>query len=295
VRAGCDGRVLIVSVRDDGCGIRGVRPPDLTGGHGIPGMRERAEVLGGELCVESPPEGGTLVELRVPLAQRHPTERARVLLVDDHAAIREAIALAFAQDDEFIVAGQAASLAEARGMLDGIDVAIVDLELPDGDGAELIRDVRAQDPSIQTLVLSAHADRRRVARAVEKGAAAVLGKTTHLHEVVSAVRRMRAGETLMPLEEVIELLRFAGLQRERELSERQLIESLTPRELEVLELLAAGLDSASIARRLCISPRTERNHVANILAKLGVHSQLQAVVFALRHDVVRVSREPAEF
>ena len=135
------------------------------------------------------PGAGTLVELRVPLAQRHPAERARVLLVDDHAAIREAIALAFAQDDEFIVTGQAASLAEARGLLDGIDVAIVDLELPDGDGADLIEDLRARDPRIQTLVLSAHADRANVARAVQKGAAAVLGKTTHLHEVVSTVRR----------------------------------------------------------------------------------------------------------
>ena len=120
----------------------------------------------------------------------------------------------------------------------------------------------------------------------------MLGKTTHLHEVVSAVRRVRAGETLMPLDEVVELLRFAGRRRERELDERRLIESLTPREREVRQLLAAGLDSVAIARRLHISPRTQRNHVANILAKLEMHSQLQAVVFALRHGVVQVPREP---
>jgi DNA-binding NarL/FixJ family response regulator len=290
VRAGLDGRALVVVVRDDGVGLHDLRPPGPTGGHGIAGMRERAEVLGGELRVESPPRGGTLVELRVPLAPPRPAERARVLLVDDHAAIREAIALAFAQDGDFIVTGQAASLAEARGLVDGIDVAIVDLELPDGDGADLIGELRARDPRVQTLVLSAHADRANVARAVHKGAAAVLGKTTHLHEVVSTVRRMRAGETLMPMEEMVELLRFAGRQRERELDERRLIESLSPRELEVLQLLAAGLDSASIARRLVISPRTERNHVAKILAKLDVHSQLQAVVFGLRHGVVDVPR-----
>ena len=78
-------------------------------------------------------------------------------------------------------------------------MAILDLELPDGDGADLIEDLHDRDPRIQTLVLSAHADRASVARAVQKGAAAVLGKTTHLHEVVSAVRRVRAGETLMEL------------------------------------------------------------------------------------------------
>jgi DNA-binding NarL/FixJ family response regulator len=294
VRVGLDGPALVASVRDDGTGIHELRPPDFTGGHGIPGMRERAELLGGELRVERPPEGGTLVELRVPPAQRRgPAERVRVLLVDDHAAIREAIALAFAQDDEFIVAGQAGSLAEARGLLDGVDVAILDLELPDGDGADLIEELHDRDPRIQTLVLSAHADRARVARAVQKGAAAVLSKTTHLHEVVSAVRRVRAGETLMTLDEVVDLLRFAGRLRERELDERRLIESLTPREREVLQLLAAGLDSAAIARRLHISPRTQRNHVGNVLAKLEVHSQLQAVVFALRHGVVQLPGEPA--
>src|SRR3954451_7930082 len=216
LHVGLDGPALDASVRDDGTGVGVLRPPDSTGGHGIPGMQERAELLGGELRVEQPAEGGTLVELRVPLAQRWgPADRVRVLLVDDHAAIREAIALAFAQDDEFIVVGQAGSLTEARDMLDGVDVAILDLELPDGDGADLIEDLHERDHRVQTLVLSAHADRASVARAVQKGATAVLGKTTHLHEVVSAVRRVRAGETLMQLEEVVELLRFAGRRRER--------------------------------------------------------------------------------
>jgi DNA-binding NarL/FixJ family response regulator len=139
-------------------------------------------------------------------------------------------------------------------------------------------------------VLSANVDRTATARAVEKGGAGVLGKSTHLHEVASAVRRLRAGEILIPLDESVELLRLAGRQRERELDERRLIESLTPREREVLQLLADGLDSAHIVARLHISPRTERNHVVNILTKLGVHSQLQALVFALRHEIVDVPR-----
>jgi PAS domain S-box-containing protein len=294
VRVRMAGRALVVGVRDNGGGIDASGRPGATGGHGILGMYERAELVGGELHVERPLEGGTLVELRVPLAERRPEERARVLLVDDHAAIREAIALALAQDDEFIVTGQAGSLAEARAQLDDVDVAVVDLELPDGDGADLIEDLRDRDPEIQTLVLTANADRASVARAVQQGAAAVLDKSIHLHEVVSAVRRMRAGETLMKLDDVVELLRFADRRRERELDERHLIESVSPREREVLQLLAEGLDSAAIAERLYISPRTVRNHVANILGKLRVHSQLQAVLFALRHGAVEVPREPAD-
>jgi DNA-binding NarL/FixJ family response regulator len=100
------------------------------------------------------------------------------------------------------------------------------------------------------------------------------------------VRRLRAGDTLMPLQDMVDLLRFAGSERERELGARRRIERLTPREREILQLLADGLDSRRVADRLCISPRTQRNHMANILSKLGLHSQLQAVLFALRHGVV---------
>ncbi|HYZ70330.1 MAG TPA: response regulator transcription factor, partial [Thermoleophilaceae bacterium] len=142
----------------------------------------------------------------------------------------------------------------------------------------------------QALVLSAHVDRGAMARAVQQGAAAVLSKATHLHDVVASVRRLRAGEALIPLDEVVELLRLAGRERERELDERRLIDSLTPREREVLQLVALGLDSEGVAARLHISPRTQRNHMANILGKLGVHSQLQALIFALRYKVVDVPR-----
>jgi NarL family two-component system response regulator LiaR len=120
----------------------------------------------------------------------------------------------------------------------------------------------------------------------------VLGKVSHLHEIVSAVRRLRSGETLIPLDEVVELLRFAGRERDREQQERRLADRLTPREREVLQLMADGLDGQRIAARLHITPRTQRNHVTNILTKLEVHSQLQAVVFGVRHDVVRISPQP---
>ena len=93
----------------------------------------------------------------------------------------------------------------------------------------------------------------------------------------------------MALEEVVELLRFAGNRREEEHEANQTIEKLTPREIEVLEALAEGLDSEGIAEKLNIALRTERNHMASILRKLGVHSQLQALVFALRHGLVEIS------
>ena len=277
------GEALSASVADDGCGVaRGAAP-----GRGMAGMRERAELLGGRLTVSERPGGGTIVELRARLFEhQQAAEPARVLFVDDHAATREAMAMAFADDGRFVVAAQAGSVADARQALKGIDVAIIDLVLPDGDGSDLIPELRAVNPNAQALVLSANVDRSAAARAVEKGAAGVLSKVTHLHDVVGAVLRLLAGETLISLDEVVELLRLAGRDRERELEDRRLIQTLTRREREVLQLLADGLDGPAVAARLYISPRTQRNHVANILGKLRVHSQLQAVIFGLRHGIV---------
>jgi DNA-binding NarL/FixJ family response regulator len=215
----------------------------------------------------------------------------RILLVDDHASIREALASTF-EGEGFRVVGQAGSLAEARTVLEemqlAIDVAVLDLGLPDGYGADLIKELKEINPQVQALVLSASLERANIAGAVEGGAAGVLNKTAHLDEVVEAVRRLRRGETLMPLEEVVEMLRHAGRTREHEYETSRAIEKLTPREKEVLQALAEGLDSEGIAEKLHISLRTERNHISSILAKLGVHSQLQALVFAVRHGVVEI-------
>ena len=277
---------LWAEVSDDG---RGFDPLEAAGGIGIVGMRERARVVGGNLEIRSEPGAGTTVRFELALRKdRQDLEEIRILLVEDHASLRQAVAALFDGEPGFTVVGQAGSLAEARTMLDGIDVAIVDLNLPDGYGGDLIREMRDANPHAMALVLSAYFDRVEIARAVESGADGVLHKSAGIDEVVEAVRRLRAGETLLPLEEVVELLRFASSRKEQEQEARQAIAQLTPREKEVLKALAEGLDGKEIARRLNISLPTERNHMASILAKLGMHSRLQALVFALRHGVVNV-------
>ena len=173
-------------------------------------------------------------------------------------------------------------------MLDGVDIAIVDLALPDGFGGTLIKELRARNPQAQALVLSANLERSEVARAVESGAAGVLHKSVGMEEVLTNVRRLSSGQTLMPLEEVVELLRLASTSKEQGYEAQRATERLTKREKEVLEALAEGLDSEEIAQRLHISVKTERNHMASILAKLGVHSRTQALVFALRYGLVKI-------
>lgn len=287
VAVGISGSKLFAEVSDDG---RGFDPAQVSPGMGTKGMRERARALGGSLKIRSKPGEGTRVRVEVTLDRDVEGPEGQIMLVEDHASFRQAVASVFEREPGFTVVAQAGSLAEARRMLKAkpIDVAIIDLALPDGYGGELVKDLRDANPDAMALVLSASLDYAETARAVESGAAGVLHKSVELDEVVDAVRRVRVGETLLSPEEAVQLLRFASSRREHEHESRQAIAQLTPREREVLQALAEGLDGPEIARRLRISIPTERNHVASILAKLGVHSRLQALVFALRHNVVSV-------
>lgn len=293
VVAGASRDNLWIEVSDDG---RGFDSEAVSAGLETRGMRERTRTLGGQLKIMSKPGEGTRVRFELEAGKygeevgTTPVDRARILLVNDHASFRQGVSSAL--EPMFEIVGQAGFLAKARTMLaaQSVDVGIFDLGLPDGYGGDLIRELRAANPRAQALVLSASEDRTEIARAVESGAAGILHKSASMDEIVEAGRRLRAGETLLPLEEVVELLRFAGVRREQEYEAQQAIARLTDREREILEAIAEGLDADEIAHRLHISTKTERNHVASILAKLGVHSRLQALVFAARHGIVEIGQ-----
>lgn len=215
----------------------------------------------------------------------------RILLVEDHASFRQALAFVFEAEPEFSVTGEAGSVEEGREVLrtaaDSFDVAIVDLGLPDGEGEDLIREIYEANPRCLVLVLSASLDRIQFARAVEAGAAGVMHKSARLAQIVGAVRRLGEGESLLSQEEVIDLLRLASQSKE-EHEARRAAESLTRREREILQALAEGLDSKEIARQLYITVETERTHVVNILNKLDAHSRLQALISAVRAGIVEI-------
>ncbi len=114
----------------------------------------------------------------------------RVLLVDDHATFREPLAFMFEREPDFEVVAQAGSLTEARCVLEGADLAVVDLDLPDGDGTELLGELRSANPRGMVLVLTASSEREAHARAVEAGAAGVLHKSVRIGDVIEAARRL---------------------------------------------------------------------------------------------------------
>lgn len=213
---------------------------------------------------------------------------ARVLLVEDHTAFRQALAFMINREPDLEVAGQAGSLAEARGQLTGIDVAVVDIDLGDGSGVELIPDLRNANPQGMVLMLTGTSDEAQIAAAVEAGAAGVLHKSVPINEIIEAIRRLSAGEILMSPQEIIKLLRFATRRRAEERKVAMMTAQLTPREFDVLQALATGASDKEIAQELHVSTETVRTHMVNILGKLDVSSRLQALVFAVRHGLVDI-------
>jgi DNA-binding NarL/FixJ family response regulator len=216
----------------------------------------------------------------------------RVLLVDDHASTREPLAFMLEQEPDLTVVAQAGSVVEARraiGAADvSVDVAVVDLGLPDGSGEELIPVLRAAYPRAAALVLTYFSDRERLARAVEAGASGVLHKSASVEEVIEALRRLHSGEQLLSLEDVFEALRLVDQERRKDREVWLSFEKLTDRELEVLQALADGLSDREISERFHVGSATVRTHVTSILAKLGAASRLQALVLAVRHGLVKI-------
>ena len=216
----------------------------------------------------------------------------RIMVVDDHDTFRDPLAFMLEREPDLTVVARPRSLSEAREDLQstehGVDVAIVDLNLPDGSGTDLIRELRNSLPRATALVLSATTDQKHLASAIEAGAAGVMHKSAPMSDLVEAVRRLAAGEQLLSQQEVIGDLRLLVRVRESNREAQLAIDRLTPREREVLQALAEGWSDKEIATRLHVGVGTVHSHVTNILSKLEVSSRLQALVFAVRHGVVTI-------
>ena len=214
------------------------------------------------------------------------------MVVDDHDTFRDPLAFMLEREPDLTVVARPRSLSEAREDLQSaehaVDVAIVDLNLPDGSGTDLIRELRSSLPQATALVLSATTDQKHLASAIEAGAAGVMHKSAPMSDLVEAVRRLAAGEQLLSQQEVIGALRLLVRVRESNREAQLAIDRLTPREREVLQALAEGWSDKEIATRLHVGVGTVHSHVTNILSKLDVSSRLQALVFAVRHGVVTI-------
>ena len=207
----------------------------------------------------------------------------RVLLVDDHAAFRQPLAFMLNREPDVTVVGQAGTIGEARTLLQDADVAVIDLDLPDGNGIDLIREFRMTNRQGRVLVLTGSGVREEQALAIEAGAAGVMHKSIAFPAIIEAVQHLGAGAELMSPAETLELLRLANRHRERNREAQLALGRLTPREGEVLQSLAEGLSDKEIAERLHISAQTVRTHMVNILSKLEVTRRAEAAAYLARH------------
>lgn len=216
-----------------------------------------------------------------PQAERRPI---RVLVVDDHEVLAASLAQVLDLEPDMVSVGIANSLEQARAMMRSAtpDVVLLDHRLPDGDGVQALPSLLALRPEARVVVLTASAADHVLVSAMEGGAAGFLSKTRGLGEVTQAVRVAAAGEAVISPELLARLL--PRLQRGPGHAARA--QELTEREREVLDLLAQGLTNAAIAERLVVSVHTVRNHVANLSAKLGAHSKLEALSIAVREGIL---------
>lgn len=205
----------------------------------------------------------------------------RVLLVDDHAVVRQGLRAFLQLQPDIAVAGEAgsgqAALAEAAASQP--DVVLMDLLMPDGDGAEAIRALATAAPRARVLVLSSFADDDRVFPAMEAGAAGYLLKDVDPDRLAEAIREVHRGRPALHPDVAERLM--------RRVADPGGGSRLTPREREVLQLVVEGFANKQIARRLRITEKTVKTHVSSVLQKLGVADRTAAAVLAIRQGLVR--------
>jgi DNA-binding NarL/FixJ family response regulator len=202
----------------------------------------------------------------------------RVAVVDDHPVFRLGMVALLGTLADIEVVGQAASAHEALETIgEGVDVVLMDLELGDGSGVETTRDLLRLQPGLKVLVVTMHEDDDSVVASVRAGARGYLLKGATPVEVERAVRAVANGEVILGQQVAARALTYLSGART---AGAVPFPELTDREREVLDLVARGFDNTTISRRLVLSPKTVRNHVANVLTKLCVRDRSAAIVLA---------------
>ena len=207
-------------------------------------------------------------------------EPIRVYLLDDHDVVREGLRFLLGRHDDIEVVGEAGTAAEARARIPALrpDVAVLDARLTDGSGIEVCRAVRSVDPSIKALILTSYDDDEALFAAIMAGASGYVLKEIKSSDLVSAIRQVAAGNSLIDpslTARVLERVRN-GPATAPELA------ALTEQELKLLGYIAEGMTNRQIGEQMFLAEKTVKNYVSSILAKLGVERRTQAAVLASR-------------
>jgi len=203
----------------------------------------------------------------------------RVFLLDDHEIVREGIR-ALLENEGMTVVGEAGSATEALDRIPDSepDVAVLDVRLPDGDGVEVCREIRARCPDVACIMLTSYADDEAQLSAVMAGAAGYVVKQIRARDLVEGIQAVSEGASLMDHSTTQRLM--VELRRNR--AHGPAVGQLTQRESEILDLIAAGMTNRQIGSELFLAEKTIKNYVSNLLAKLGMARRTEAAAYAIR-------------
>jgi DNA-binding NarL/FixJ family response regulator len=202
----------------------------------------------------------------------------RVFLLDDHEVVRRGLREMLESEDDFEVVGEAGTAEEAVGRIPATspDVALLDVQLPDGTGVEVCREVRSRRPEIRCVMLTSFADDEALFNAIMAGASGYLLKQVRGTDLVDGLRRVASGESLLDPS-----VTDAVLERLRNPPKDELA-NLTPQERQILELIAEGLTNREIGERMFLAEKTIKNYTTNLFAKLGMSRRSEVAAYAAR-------------
>ncbi|MFF2779569.1 response regulator [Streptomyces sp. NPDC058052] len=209
-------------------------------------------------------------------------EPTRVFLVDDHEVVRRGLRDLIDDEPDLRVVGEAATAdqALARGPALRPDVAVLDVRLPDGDGIAVCRELRSRMPELACLMLTSFDDEDALLDAIMAGASGYVLKQIKGSDLVSAVRTVATGQSMLDPATTARLMRSLRAPEAARPPEDERLAALSERERSVLELIGEGLTNRQIAKRLYLSEKTVKNHISRLLGKLGVERRVQAAVIA---------------
>ena len=304
-----DNEQFRLRVRDDG---KGIDPAVLSGqgpeGHyGLPGMRERGKLIGGKLVVWSEVGAGTEVELRIPASTAYATAtkrswmsellarkvkdinvgdrtmstgtaRIRILAVDDHPIVREGIAALIAIQPDMILVGEASDGREAiqQFRTHRPDVTVMDLQMPEMNGLDALIAIRNEFPDAKIIMLTTYKSDAQIVRALKAGAQGYLLKNALHKELLATIRAANAGKKTISPEASLEIVEHAT------------DDALTPAEISVLRLIAAGRANKEIADQLSTTEESVKSRVRSILSKLGASDRTHATTIALKRGIIEL-------
>jgi two-component system, NarL family, response regulator DevR len=209
------------------------------------------------------------------------TRTVRVFLIDDHEVVRQGVAALLASQPDMVVAGEAATAAQALARVPALrpDIAVLDVRLPDGDGVHVCRELHAKLPDLACLMLTSYGDDEALFESVMAGAAGYVLKEVRGSDLVKAIRVVAAGGSLLDQTATARLLNRL---RTRSDTVDDPLHRLTNQERRVLDLVGRGLTNRQIGAELFLSEKTVKNYVSNLLSKLGMQRRTQAAVLAAK-------------